>query len=236
MLINALWLNVSPSLNQLDVPLVNCLAKNFTIAQWQYIQELDEPNSLCVAMGLLEKYLEKLAYPVHLVGHGASGLLALLYARRHPEKVRSLTLLSVGVYPAVDWQAHYYFKLQLLPCSRYNVLKMMVQSLFNYHSGHLSRKFVRLLDQDLQTALSSHNLYQQFKIFPGGVNVPMLICGSKNDVVIDVNSYQGWQTWLKPSDRLSLFPHGRYFFHYFYPEAVSDAIVDYWTSLNLQVA
>ena len=40
MLINALWLNVSPSLNQLDVPLVNCLAKNFTIAQWQYIQEL----------------------------------------------------------------------------------------------------------------------------------------------------------------------------------------------------
>ena len=63
-----------------------------------------------------------------------------------------------------------------------------------------------------------------------------IICGSKNDVVIDVNSYQGWQTWLKPCDRLNLLPLGRYFFHYFYPEAVSDTIVDYWTSLNQQVA
>lgn len=231
MLIDSLWLNVSPSLNELDTPLLDCLAKKFNIAQWQYIQDLDEPNSLCMAMCLLDSYLDKLNYPVNLLGHGVSGLLALLYARRYPEKVRSLTLLSVGVYPAVDWQAHYYFKLQMLPCSRQTILKMMVQNLFNY-SGNLNRKFTRLLDQDLQTSLSCHNLYQELKVFPGGVSVPMLICGSANDIVIDLNSYQGWQTWFKPGDRLWLSPLGRYFFHYFYPQAVSETILDYWQSLT----
>jgi len=236
MLIDALWLNVSPSLKQLDNSLLSFLSRKTRIAEWEYRQTLDEPNSIFVAMSLLEEYLEKLSQPVHLLGHGTGGLLALLYTRRYPERVRSLTMLSVGVYPAIDWQSHYYFKLQMIPCSRYTILGMMVENLFGYHSGHLRRKFTRLLDQDLKTSLSSHNLYRQLKVFPGGVSVPMLVCGSANDVVIDVNSYQAWQTWLKPGDSLWLSPLGRYFFHYFYPESVGETILDYWESLCLSSA
>ncbi|ELR97652.1 alpha/beta fold hydrolase [Gloeocapsa sp. PCC 73106] len=235
MLIDALWLNVSPSLKKLDEPLLNHLSQRLTIAQWEYLQDPDEANSIFIAMSLLNGYLEQLSEPVHLLGHGTGGLLGLMYARRYPEKIRSLTLLGVGVYPAIDWQAHYYFKLQMLPCSRHLVLGMMVQSLFGYQSGELRQEFIEILDQDLKTSLCSHNLYRQLKIFPGGVLMPLLVCGSENDVVVDQNSYQGWQTWLKPGDRLRQFPLGRYFFHYFYPQAVGKAILDYWSDLPNQI-
>lgn len=232
MLIDALWLSVSPSLKELDEPLLRYLSQKVVIAQWEYVQDPDEANSILVAMSLLHNYLEQFSEPLHLLGHGTSGLLALMYARRYPEKVRSLTLLGVGVYPAIDWQAHYYFKLQMLPCPRRRVLGMMVQSLFGHHSGELRQKFIELLDQDLKTSVCSHNLYRQLKVFPGGVSMPLLVCGSENDMVIDPNAYQGWQPWLKPGDRLWQIPGGRYFFHYFYPQAVSEGILDYWDSLS----
>jgi len=61
--------------------------------------------------------------PVHLVGHSTGGA-RLLYARRYPETVKSLTLLGVGTYSAVDWQAHYYVHRQVL--SRQEILTAMV--------------------------------------------------------------------------------------------------------------
>jgi|GEM_PF-2838428 len=72
------------------------------------------PTSLDAALVLLHDYLKEGDRPLHLLGHSTGGLLGLLYAHRYPERVRSLTLLSVGVHPAIDWQAHYYIQRQML--------------------------------------------------------------------------------------------------------------------------
>ena len=42
--------------------------------------------------------------PVHLVGHGYGGFVAMLVARDHPEIVRSLTLVEPGVYSMIPWR------------------------------------------------------------------------------------------------------------------------------------
>jgi hypothetical protein len=59
-----------------------------------------------------------------------------------------------------------------------------------------------------------------------------MVCGSQDDVVVDPNLLQGWQPWLKSGDRLWQCPNGRYFFHYFHPQQVSQQIVDFWSSLD----
>ena len=115
---NAIWINVSQGLRVFDRSLISILSHKMLVTEWQYCQTQDEPTSLSVAMDLLYEYMEKRDHPVHLLGHGMGGFLALLFARCYPEKVLSLTLLSVGVYPAVDWQAHYYVQSSLLPCPR----------------------------------------------------------------------------------------------------------------------
>jgi pimeloyl-ACP methyl ester carboxylesterase len=188
--------------------------------------------SLEIALVLLHDYLKHRDCPIHLLGHSTSGLLGLLYARRHPERVRSLTLLSVGVHPAVDWQAHYYAQLQLLPCSRQTLLTQVVYNLFGRQSRLKTQELVRMLKRDLSSSLSPHTLYRRVSFFPGGVSVPLMVCGSQDDVVVDPNLLQGWQPWLKSGDRLWQYPDGRYFFHYFHPQQVSQQIVDFWSSLD----
>lgn len=134
-----LCLSASPHLQAFDRPLLQVLAKQVSIAQWEYQQTPDEPCSLEIALVLLHDYLKQHNRPIDLIGHGISGLLALLYAQRHPKRVRSLTLVSVGVYPAVDWQAHYYAQRQLLPCSRQVLLTRMVDLLFGYSTQPITR-------------------------------------------------------------------------------------------------
>ena len=178
----------------------------------------------------MHDYLKSWERPLHLLGHGTGGLLSLLYARRHPERVRSLTLLSVGAYPTVDWQAHYYALLRLLPCSRECLLMQMVYLLMGHQSPSVAKQFKKVLDRDLSNSLSPHNLYQGVSLNPGGVSVPMLVCAGQDDLVIDPNLLQGWSTYLKPGDRLWQCPSGRYFFHYFQPELVRETIVNFWHS------
>ncbi|MDX2243497.1 MAG: alpha/beta hydrolase [Leptolyngbyaceae cyanobacterium bins.302] len=227
---DALWLSVSPALQGFDRPLLKQLSRHVSIARWEYCQTQDEALSLEVALVLLHDYLKHHPGQVHLLGHGTSGLLALLYARRHPERVRSLTLLSVGVHPAVDWQAHYYAQLQLLPCSREILLKQTVYNLFGYQSSPVMRELQQVLERDLNSSLSPHTLYQRVSFFPGGVTVPLLVCGSATDEIVDHNLLHGWQPWLKPDDRLWCCPTGRYFFHFFQPQVVGQQIVDFWSS------
>jgi pimeloyl-ACP methyl ester carboxylesterase len=227
---DALWLNVSPALQKFDRPLLKRLSHQISIAQWEYCQTPDEPMSLEVALVLLHDYLKHHHHPIHLLGHGTGGLLALLYARRYPERVRSLTLLSVGVHPAVDWQAHYYAQLQLQCWSREAVLTQTVRNLFGLQSRSTVRKLCQVLERDLKSSLSPHTLYRRVSFFPGKVAVPLMVSGSRDDIVIDPNQLQGWQPWLKDGDRLWQCPSGRYFFHYFRPQTVAEQIVSFWNS------
>jgi pimeloyl-ACP methyl ester carboxylesterase len=169
-------------------------------------------------------------------------LLALLYARRYPERVRSLTLLSVGVHPSIDWQAHYYVQLLLLRCSREMALTQTVYNIFGPQSRSMTRKFREILEQDLISSLSPHSLYQRVNISPAQVSVPLLVCASRDDVIIDLNLLSGWQPYLKGGDqseapalrdRLWQCSSGGYFFHHFYPQQVNEQILDFWTSFGL---
>lgn len=226
-----LWLSGSTALKEFDYPLLKRLSQHCVIAQWEYCQTQDEPLCLEGALELLQGYLKDNC-PVHLVGHGISGLLALLYARRYPERVQSLTLLSVGVYPAVDWQAHYYAQLQMLPCSREMLLMQTVQNLLGRQCQSMQRRLMRVLDTDLQTSLSPHTLYQRTSFLPGGVSVPLLVCGSQDDVVVDPNAQQGWWPWMKEGDRLWQSAQGGHFFHYFYPHQVAEQILAFWQAVH----
>jgi len=229
---DALWLSVSPGAQCFDRPLLHYLAKHLLVAEWEYRQTQDEPNSFDVAMVLLHDYLKHSDRPIHLLGHGTSGLLALLYARRHPERVRSLTLLAVGANPAVDWQAHYYGHRQLLPCSGQRILTQMVHHLFGYQSAPIARALNRILQHDLDHALSPYTLFHRISIVPDSVSVPLLVCGSDDDMVVDPCQLRGWQPWLGKRDRQWLCPSGRHFFHYFHPQKVGDQTLSFWASLQ----
>lgn len=229
-----LWLNTSPSLQCFDRPLLNYLFKRISIARWEYCQTQDEASSLNVAGELLHEYLQSRTQPVHLIGHGTSGLLGLLYARQYPEKVKSLTLLSVGVHPAVDWQIHYYLHRRIL--SRSATLNAMAYNLFGYHNDCTIKAIMNILEQDLDCSVSPHSLFQQTSVLPGGVEVPLMVCGSRDDIIVDADMVQAWQPWLKESDRLWICPQGRHFFHFFNPQQVGQAILSFWQSqhhLNL---
>lgn len=226
---DVLWLSTSPSLQCFAQPLLRYLSYQMTISQWEYCLNQDEASSLDEAVLLLHDYLKSCKQPVHLIGHSTGGLLGLLYARRYPETVKSLTLLAVGVRPTVDWQAHYYVHRQIL--NRQKVLTSMAYDLIGYHNKCTIKSVVSRLEQDLDCSLSPHSLFQRMSLPPGGVSVPLMVCGSKDDIIVEPDDLQGWQPWLKEGDRLWSCPQGRHFFHYFHSQQVGRQILKFWKSL-----
>jgi pimeloyl-ACP methyl ester carboxylesterase len=229
---DAIWINTNPSFQRFDRLLVRYLSNQTTIAHWEYLQNPDEPSSLEIALVLLHDYLKSCRQPLHLLGHGTGGLVALLYARQHPERVKSLTLLAVGVNPAVDWQAHYYAMRQLLPCRREIILAKMVHNLFGYQEKYSTQGLIGLLEKDLNSSPSPHSLYEQITIPAGGVDVPLLACGSTDDLIVDRNALMGWEAHLKEGDRVWECPHGHHFFHYYHPQLVGRQILKFWQSIG----
>lgn len=224
---DAVWLNVSPSFERFDHKLLGCLARYVDVAHWAYRQTPDEASSLDIAVTLLHDYLKGLNRPVHLMGHGIGGLVGLLYTRQNTDRVKSLTLLSVGVNPMVDWQAHYYAQLERLPCPRSHILTQMVHSLFGHQARPLVPGWVKLLEQDLLYSVSPHSLLKRVNLCPGSVEVPLLVCSGEDDFVVDPTQIRGWQPFLKGGDRVALCP-GRHFFHAAYPRRVASQVLNFW--------
>ncbi len=229
-----LWLNTSPSFQCFDQPLVDFFSKHTAIAQWQYCQNEDEPSSLDIALVLLHDYIKTCAQPIHLIGHGTSGLLALLYARKHPKRVKSLTLLGVGCNPGVNWQAHYYAFRQLFASNRETILTQMVYNIFGYQDAKSTNNLISILQKDLDLSPSAHSLFKRKSEITGGICKPLMVCGSQDDLIVDPNALDGWQKYLKEGDRLWKCEEGHHFFYYFYPEQVGEAILEFWNSLAIQ--
>jgi len=226
------WISASSSVKAFDRPLVQYLSKQRTVAQWQYEQTPDEASSLNSAIELLHQYLETQPQAVHLVGHGMSGVVALLYARRYPERVKSLSLLSVAAQPAITWHAHYYIQRKLLPCSREQLLAQTVRNLFGQRLPFHVQAFVTLLDRDLETSPNLHSLYELVQLPKGGVSMPLLVCAAMDDSIIDRRSHAQWSRLLKLGDRLWRCPSGKHFFHFFHPEQVGEQLFQFWQFEN----
>jgi pimeloyl-ACP methyl ester carboxylesterase len=233
-LVDVVWVNASSGVLAFDRPLIKHLSRHKPIALWQYEQSIDEASSLTTAVELLHTYLESQS-PMHLVGHGMSGVVALLYARLHPENVKSLTLLSVAAQPAITWHTHYYIQRKLSPCSRYQVLGQMVRSLFGDNLPLHTQAFLALLDRDLDTSPNPHSLYELVRLPKEGVKMPLLVCAANDDLVIDRRSHAQWSRMLKMGDRLWRCPTGKHFFHYFHPEQVSNELLHFWHSPEIQL-
>jgi pimeloyl-ACP methyl ester carboxylesterase len=239
---DALWLSASPSLQCFDHPLQLLLTKHFEMAYWQYFQGIDEGSSIFKAVELLEEYFEdnpsasaQKQKPLHLIGHGISGVIGLLYTRLHPERVKSLTLLAVGVQPTITWHSHYHVQRHLLPCSRSQVLVQMVRSLFGPSPPCEISELVSALDRDLEESPCIQSLFNAFHLPRCGVPVPLMVCGSRTDSVVDPVILHEWLTYFKPKDLLFECPEGRHFFHYFYPQFVSEKIISFWRSVDSEL-
>ncbi|MEM8504366.1 MAG: alpha/beta hydrolase [Cyanobacteria bacterium P01_D01_bin.1] len=234
---NLLWLSVSPRLKGFDRRLLSQLAKTAPVRKWEYIQTVDEPCCLDSIVEALHEYvcdranLERRSgnpnYKVHLLGHGVSGVVALMYARCYPERVASLSLLSVNAKPAVNWQAHYYAIRQLLPCSRDMVLAQMTRLLFGQQPRRLSKPLAELLSADLDSAISLHSLAHDIEIPTDATAVPLLVCNGEQDPIVQAQEADSWQHWMKPGDCLWQCPNGHHFFQFHHAKAVAEAILEH---------
>ena len=239
----ALWLSVSPPLKCFDQRLLSRLSKGRTVRRWQYCQTIDEPCSAAAVVEALHEYLRSRplqsngqpAPKVHLIGHGVSGTVGLLYARQYPQHVASLTLLSVGALPAVNWQAHYYALRRLIPCSREIILAQLVRLLFGEQAPRFTTALTHLLAKDLDSNLTLHSLTNSAHVESGGIDVPLLICNGADDEITVSSQDKPWQKWLKSGDLLWHCPDGRYFFHFYHYQTVAKTISNYWAQLPNQL-
>lgn len=229
----ALWVSVSPTLSIFDQPLQRCLAGQTTLAKWQYVQEADESCEIQKAVDLLDEHLQTLTQPIHLLGHGLSGAVALLCARLHPDRVKSLTLFAVAEQPAVTWHAHYYVQRHLVPCSQTRVLAQMAGSLFQQRP-YSPAKLVEALRQDLEKAPLLHSACHLESLPQEGVAVPLMICGSQDDAVVHPAALADWSRWFKPGDRQHLCPNGGHFFHYSHPDELAQEILAFWQAQSTE--
>lgn len=228
----ALWISVSSSLKKFHRPLLKYLSSQLVIQEWEYQQGSDEPSDLNIPLTLLHDYCKNSDQPRHLIGHSTGGIAALLYAHRYPERVKSLTLLGVGVHPLIDWHAHYYTYRQLLPCSREIVLAQMARALFGRQNQSRTKDLVKLLDQDLKTTPSPHSLFERRNMEPTSLSCPLFVCGSQDDRIVDPCAIAGWDNYLKSEDKIWECSQGHHFFHYFYPQAVGKEILQFQQSIN----
>jgi pimeloyl-ACP methyl ester carboxylesterase len=226
-----LYLNTSLVMRRFDRPLQNYLAKQKRVACWEFGLGLDEPSSIETAITLLHEYINRHNQPMHLVGHGINGLLGLLYARQYPDLVKSLTLLAVAVNPAQDWQFQYYVARNLLPYSREMVLAQIVHRLFGCTDRQMLKGLIEILAKDLDTSLSLHSLIKQTYIPAASVPVPLLVCGSRDDLIVDGDALRGWLKYFKEGDRLWECAQGKHFAHYFNPHLVGRQLILFWRTL-----
>jgi len=234
---SVLWLSVSPHLRQFDQRLIQHLSRATPVLEWDYEQTADEPCCFEAAIALLHDYVRSQSHPVHLVGHGTSGILAQQYAQQYASQVASVTLLSVGPEPTVNWQSHYYALRNLLPCRRSIVLMQLARVLFGPYDSSILAALAQRLERELDESLSPHSLAQvtslrseamRSELLTPSPQPPLLVCYGERDSIHQGNLQHQWQARLQKGDRLWVCPDGRHFFHYDYPSRVASVIADHW--------
>ncbi|MEH1768443.1 MAG: alpha/beta hydrolase [Nostoc sp.] len=232
--IDVLWINSSHVLQRFDRPLLRYISQYVNVAQWEYCHYKDEGSSIDEAVDLVDEFLGQYSHPIHLAGHGAGGVIALSFARRYPQKVQSLVLLAVASQPANTWHVNYYLQRQVFTMSREQVLASSVRHLFGEQPHNTTKKLMAVLCRDLEQSPLSHSLFKLMELPKGGVSMPMMICSSKNDPIVNSPALTGWLKGFKPEDNLWECPQGYHFFHYFYPQKVCEQMLNFWQPYYLR--
>ena len=226
------WLSLSEGLGRLDRPMLMTLREEMAVVRWQYHIDRDESSCFDTALQLVHQYFQSLSRPMHVIGHGMAGALGLVYARWHPQWVKSLTLLSVPPSPANDWQAHYFIRRQHLPCGQGFVISQMVREVFGQQTIGTATALERLMRRDLEDSLSPHSLWGLGEIAAGGAPVPLFVAGSEDDSLLPPEVLERWRQSLKTGDRLWVCPQGRHFFHRFCPDLLMVELMRFWDTLQ----
>lgn len=229
-----LWLNTNPYLLRFNLPIIKYLSQYVSIGQWEYEITEDEGACLNNAIALLDSYLEMIKKPVHLIGHSTCGMLGLEYAQRYPEKVKSLTVLGVGINPSLDWVSYYYLLRNNFNCSQDVTLAHVAKYLFGYRNSYYQKSLVKIIHKALFYSLSPHSLYKKYSYSSiETLKTPLMICGSVHDKIVFWSEVKKWKNYLKPQDALWQCPEGEHFFHYFEPKLVGGKIVNFLSGLSL---
>ncbi|MEM1393501.1 MAG: alpha/beta hydrolase [Cyanobacteria bacterium P01_H01_bin.150] len=230
----AIWVSGSPSLRGLSTPLINKLAEYTNISGWEYIQSIDEPACMDTAVELLHSYLKTKDAPINLIGHGIGGTISLMLARKYPEFVKSLTLLSVAAQPAKTWHVNYYQQRDIYTLSKTEALLNTLHNVFRNKYPCCLRNLIDNFYRDLENLPLMHSLLKLENLPLEGVSMPLMVCGGQIDMILGYPDFHAWKKYLKPEDTLWKCPQGGHFFHYFYPEIVTHQILHFWKLHQLE--
>jgi pimeloyl-ACP methyl ester carboxylesterase len=230
-----LWIGTSPSLQCFHRRILGILGQEFSLKYWEYAQTPDEPGSLEVALDLLHDFIKTSDRPLHIIGHGLGGVLALNYARCYPGRVASVVLISVAAQPAITWQTYYYQQLSKICCRRDVVLQLVAGWISGISCPRYIQHLAERLDRDLLEAPSDTSLLKKDTLFcQGSILQPLLVCGAIDDPVLMGGIFSEWQHHLKPGDQFWHQPTGGHFFHHRHAEAVGKKVRDFWRQITPQ--
>lgn len=230
-----LWISTNPSLQCFHRRILGVLDQEFPLKYWEYSQTPDEPGSLEAALRLLHEFAQTSDRPLHIIGHGLGGVLALNYARRYPSRVASVVLISVAAQPAITWQTYYYQQLSNIYCRRDAVLKLVAGWISGIACPQYVQHLAERLDRDLLEAPSDTSLLKKDGPFSqGSIGQPLLVYGATDDPVLMGSIFSGWKHYLKPGDQFWQQPTGGHFFHHQYAEVVGIRIRDFWRQITPQ--
>jgi pimeloyl-ACP methyl ester carboxylesterase len=228
-----LWIGTNPSFRCFHRRMLDILGQEFPLKYWEYSQTADEPACLDVALQLLHEYICTVDQPIHLIGHGQGGALALSYARCYPGQIGSLVLLSVAAQPSITWQAYYYHQLASCNIDRQQTLQRVASHISNVSCPRYVRHLADRLDRDLLESPTSSSLWQIApQLTQGSVAQPLFVCGAIDDPVLSGSIFGDWSHYFKPSDRLWPQPTGGHFFHHQHAPAIASKVSNFWHSLN----
>jgi pimeloyl-ACP methyl ester carboxylesterase len=229
-----LWIGTNPSLQCFHRRLWHILGQEFPLKCWEYTQTPDEPSSLETAAILLHEFVQANNQPLHLIGHGLGGALALIYARRYPKQVASVVLISVAAQPMITWQSYYYQQLAALYCQRSAVLCLVAGWISGIRCVSYVQHLADRLDRDLLEAPDNISLIQQtLPGSTGSIPQPLMVCGAVDDPVLMGSIFTDWLQYLKPGDRCWHQAQGGHFFHYQYADRVGAEVLNFWRQTML---
>ena len=220
-----LWVDLQPSLYCLNKRVAQYLSRKRQVKRWSFQHDLDESCNEETVYDLLCETLQNDDNKYHIIGHGLSGTLACKFAQKYPQKLKSLTLLSVDTHTSNHWSSHYLKIRSQLPCSRTQVLSHLSSLLFHQSNARAAAAFPCLLAKCLDSEYIQGSVISQYTrdelIIP---SIPVLIINGQHDFVVDENSRHRWVKKLKPGDCYQSINKGRHFFQFSHSQSTVQRI------------